>query len=120
MRWANQSPITYVWQRYVLIPFVGLFFERRLILRGLDRVPADPGARILLVANHRTFFDLFALGYILWRHKGLSQKLSFPVRATFFYENPLGLFLCLFFSGGTMHPPFFREASKKGENKAML
>jgi 1-acyl-sn-glycerol-3-phosphate acyltransferase len=120
MRWANQSPITYVWQRYVLIPFVGLVFEKRLVVTGLERVPSDPQTRILLVANHRTFFDLFALGYILWRHKKLTQRLSFPVRATFFYENPLGLFLALFFSGGSMHPPFFRDASKKVENRAML
>jgi 1-acyl-sn-glycerol-3-phosphate acyltransferase len=120
MRWANQSPATYVWQRYVLIPFFGNFFDRRLVIRGIERVPTDKDARILLVSNHRTFFDQFALGFILWRHRGLSQRLSFPVRATFFYENPLGLALCLTFSGGTMHPPFFRETSKKGENKAML
>jgi 1-acyl-sn-glycerol-3-phosphate acyltransferase len=120
MRWANQSPVTYFWQRRVLIPFVGSVFEKRLVVQGLERVPKDPQARILLVANHRTFFDLFALGYILWRHGKLQQRLSFPVRATFFYENPLGLFLSLFFSGGTMHPPFFRDAAKKSENKAML
>ena len=37
MRWANQSKLTYVWQRYALIPFVGLIFERRLRVHGLSR-----------------------------------------------------------------------------------
>src|SRR5437899_353445 len=90
MRFWNQGAgrwLGYIWQRYVLIPFVGLFFSRRLEIRGLEKVKAlPPDARILLVANHRTFFDLFVLGWILWQRAGLKQRLNFPVRANFFYE----------------------------------
>jgi 1-acyl-sn-glycerol-3-phosphate acyltransferase len=77
-------------------------------------------ARILLVANHRTFFDLFVLGWILWKRGGLKQRLSFPVRSNFFYENPVGLAICATMSGGTMFPPVFRAVEKKPFNKHSL
>jgi 1-acyl-sn-glycerol-3-phosphate acyltransferase len=120
MRWANEAPLTAFWQRHVLTPFVGSVFDRRTLSYGLERVPKDPAGRILLVANHRTFFDLFALGWILLTRVGLRHSVSFPVRANFFYENPLGLAICLFMSGGSMFPPFFRAGEKKSVNKDML
>ena len=124
MRFFNQgaiAPIAYFWQRYVIIPVVGAAVGRRLEVRGLERVTAlPPGARILLVANHRTFFDLFVLGWIVWQKGGLQQALNFPVRANFFYEHPLGLAVCLNMSGGTMFPPFFRPVEKKLFNKHSL
>ncbi|HUJ25961.1 MAG TPA: lysophospholipid acyltransferase family protein [Myxococcales bacterium] len=120
MRWLQTWPPATFWQRFVLIPFVALFVSRRLTTLGLERVPRTPDARILLVANHRTFFDLFVLGFSLWRRAGLKQRLNFPVRANFFYENPAGLLICMFLSGGTMFPPFFRSAEKKSFNKLSL
>jgi 1-acyl-sn-glycerol-3-phosphate acyltransferase len=120
MRGLQESRLAWLWQRYFLIPFVSLFVARRLEVRGLERVPRDPQARILLVANHRTFFDLFVLGWILWQRGGLKQRLNFPVRATFFYESPLGLGICMAMSGGSMFPPFFRAAEKKAFNKQSL
>ena len=121
MRWANASPLCYLWQRYFILPFVGSIVSRRLTYVGLDRVQKlPPDASILLVANHRTFFDQFVLGWILWRRAGLTQRLNFPVRATFFYENPAGLAVCLLMSGGTMFPPFFRKTEKKAFNKYAL
>jgi 1-acyl-sn-glycerol-3-phosphate acyltransferase len=124
MRFWNQGKgrgVAYLWQRHCVVPFVGFVVGRRIEYRGLERVQAlPPEARILLVANHRTFFDLFVLGYILWRKGGLKQSLSFPVRANFFYEGPLGLLTCTVMSGGTMFPPFFRAVEKKLFNKHSL
>lgn len=124
MRFWNEGPgrgVAYLWQRYCVVPFVSLFVSRRLEYRGLERVVALPeDARILLVANHLTFFDLFVLGWIVWKKGGLTQRLNFPVRANFFYENPAGLLICMTMSGGTMFPPFFRAAEKKAFNKHSL
>ena len=120
MERANVARPTAFWQRQVLLRFVGAVLRRRTTVHGLERLPKDPRERILLVANHRTFFDLFALGWILWDVAGFPQSVSFPVRANFFYENPLGLAICLVMSGGSMYPPFFRDAAKKGANKQML
>jgi len=120
-RACNESRLGYVWQRYFVVPFVGGIVARRLVYGGLERVQRlPPDASILLIANHRTFFDQFVLGWILWKRAGLTQRLNFPVRANFFYEHPLGLLICMVMSGGTMFPPFFRAAEKKAFNKHSL
>jgi len=124
MRFFNQgggSKVAWIWQRWVITPLVGQIVSRRLRIRGLerlDRVPAD--APILLVANHRTFFDLFILGRILIRHPRLCRRVNFPVRSNFFYEGLPGLLVATIFTGGTMFPPFFRSATKKGMNRLSL
>ena len=124
MRWANVgggARLGLLWQRWILEPLFALLIQRRLVVRGLERLESVPeDASILLVANHRTFFDLFVLGWILWQRAGLKQRLNFPVRANFFYENPLGLFISIFLSGGSMFPPFFRRPEAKTFNKYSL
>ena len=122
--WANRgggAALSRFWQRRVLVPAFRLFVSRRLDVHGLDRLSGIPeDASILLVANHRSFFDLFILGWILTSNPGLRRNVSFPVRANFFYENPLGLLICLLLSGGSMFPPFFRAASKRAFNARSL
>ena len=124
MRFFNEgkgSGVARIWQRWVATPVVGLIVTRRLRIHGLERLDGVPdGAPILLVANHRTFFDLFILGRILIRHPRLRRRLNFPVRSNFFYERTLGLLLGVVFTGGTMFPPFFRSAEKKGMNRLSL
>ena len=124
MRWSNMGAgarTGALWQRYVLEPFFSLFIARRLVVRGLDRLRTIPeGASILLVANHRTFFDLFVLGWILVRLPNFRRIPSFPVRANFFYERPWGLLICLILSGGSMFPPFFRKPRSKAFNRYSL
>ncbi|HZX97569.1 MAG TPA: lysophospholipid acyltransferase family protein [Myxococcales bacterium] len=124
MRSLNQgacSAIGWFWQRSVITPLIGLLVNRRLTIHGhhhLDALPAD--APVLLVANHRTFFDLFVLGWVFMREPKLRRRVSFPVRSNFFYEGPLGLFLCIIATGGSMFPPFFRAAEKKAMNRVSL
>src|SRR5437660_264053 len=50
----------------------------------------------------------------------LRGRVTFPVRANFFYEGPLGLAVCVFMSGGSMFPPFFRSADKMPFNRYSL
>jgi 1-acyl-sn-glycerol-3-phosphate acyltransferase len=124
MRWANVgggSRFGLWWQRTILGPLFALVVSRRLVVRGLDRLERIPrDASVLLVANHRTFFDLFILGWILVRHWRKRWRPSFPVRANFFYENPAGLLICLLLSGGSMFPPFFRKPRSKSFNRYSL
>ena len=124
MRFLNQgggSGPAWIWQRGVITPLVGLLVNRRIEVHGLERLDGiPPGAPILLVANHRTFFDLFILGWFLIRHPRLTRRVNFPVRSNFFYERPQGLFLSAVFTGGSMFPPFFRSAEKKGMNRLSM
>jgi len=124
MRFLNQGAgmrPAWIWQRWVLTPLFGALASRRLRIHGLERLERIPkGAPILLVANHRTFFDLFILGRILILHPTLTRRVNFPVRSNFFYERPLGLLLAAVFTGGSMFPPFFRSAEKKAMNRLSL
>ncbi len=107
-----------LWQQHMLEPFVLRFVSRRLQVHGLEQLQGLPaGAPILLVSNHRTFFDQFVIATLLQRAPGQRRRCSFPVRANFFYENPVGLLICMVLSGGSMFPPFFRSAEKMPFNK---
>jgi 1-acyl-sn-glycerol-3-phosphate acyltransferase len=124
MRFFNQgggAAPALAWQRGVLVPLFTLLVSRRLRILGLERLDRLPEhVPVLLVSNHRTFLDLFILGWIFIRNPRLRRRVNFPVRSNFFYEGPLGLFLSLVFTGGSMFPPFFRSTEKKEMNRLSL
>lgn len=69
---------------------------------------------LLLVANHRSFFDMYTVSSVLFRQAKRPMRIFFPVRAKFFYDNPVGWFVNLVMGWFSMYPPFFRE---EGESK---
>jgi 1-acyl-sn-glycerol-3-phosphate acyltransferase len=76
---------------------------------GLERLPAlAPEQSFILVANHRSFFDLYVVFGELVR-RDLPHRIVFPVRAAFFYTSPIGLFVNGVMSFFAMYPPIFRE-----------
>jgi 1-acyl-sn-glycerol-3-phosphate acyltransferase len=80
---------------------------------GLGNVHSlSPDRPILLVANHRSFFDMYTVSTILFRNTKWRKQLFFPVRGRFFYQGPLGLFVNLVMGWWSMYPPFFAS----GEN----
>jgi 1-acyl-sn-glycerol-3-phosphate acyltransferase len=88
---------------------------------GIERLQGlkyDDG--ILLVSNHRSFFDLYMLMLLLHRHTALRQPVMCPVRADFFYQRAAGVVVNLLIGGGRMFPPFFREPQKAEFNKWAL
>lgn len=85
---------------------------------GIDNIEAtDPDRPVLLVANHRSFFDMYTISSVLFRRTKRPIKLYFPVRAKFFYDNPLGWFVNLVMGWWAMYPPFFRE-QKEAKKRA--
>jgi len=64
---------------------------------------------LILVANHRSFFDLYTVSSVIFRRTSRPVTLFFPVRAKFFYDNPIGWFVNLVMGWFSMYPPFFRE-----------
>jgi 1-acyl-sn-glycerol-3-phosphate acyltransferase len=80
---------------------------------GLENVHQASRERpILLVANHRSFFDMYTVSTVLFRNTTWRKQLFFPVRGRFFYQSPLGLFVNLVMGWWSMYPPFFAS----GEN----
>ncbi|PWT87660.1 MAG: hypothetical protein C5B55_14420 [Blastocatellia bacterium] len=75
---------------------------------GLENVEdASHDKPILLVANHRSFFDMYAVSTVLFRNTSWRKQLYFPVRGRFFYQSPVGLFVNLVMGWWSMYPPFF-------------
>jgi 1-acyl-sn-glycerol-3-phosphate acyltransferase len=80
---------------------------------GLENVEAVSHERpILLVANHRSFFDMYAVSTVLFRRTRWRKKLFFPVRARFFYQSPLGIFVNLIMGWFSMYPAFFATGDR--------
>jgi 1-acyl-sn-glycerol-3-phosphate acyltransferase len=78
---------------------------------GLENVErTDARKPLLLVSNHRSFFDMYTVSSVLFRQTTRPIKLFFPVRAKFFYDSPLGWFVNFVMGWFSMFPPFFREA----------
>jgi 1-acyl-sn-glycerol-3-phosphate acyltransferase len=75
---------------------------------GLEHVEAAERSRpVLLVANHRSFFDMYVVSTVLFRRTGWRKQLFFPVRGRFFYDTVAGLFVNLVMGWWSMFPPFF-------------
>ena len=80
---------------------------------GLEHVHAAARERpILIVANHRSFFDMYTVSTTLFRNTSWRKQLFFPVRGRFFYQGPLGLFVNLVMGWWSMYPPFFATGDK--------
>lgn len=77
----------------------------------------DVDKPLLLVANHRSFFDMFTVSSVLFRRTKRPIKLFFPVRAKFFYTSPIGWFVNFVMGWWAMYPPFFREEKEAGKRE---
>jgi 1-acyl-sn-glycerol-3-phosphate acyltransferase len=81
-------------------------------MHGIERLPVlEQRQSYILVANHRSFFDLYVIFGDLVR-RGLNHRIVFPVRSNFFYDNPIGLLVNGVMSFFAMYPPLFRERKK--------
>lgn len=86
-------------------------------LHGLEntRIPAQRG--MILVSNHRSFFDMYISCTVLHFRSELAGRLFFPVRSKFFYDRVLGTLLNMMISGGSMWPPVFRDPARRYLNR---
>src|SRR5262245_49442969 len=106
--------VSYVWVR------AGI--ARRMLVEGLDDLIAlRPETGVMLVSNHRSFFDQYAmllacyLGPVPW-----AKRLYFPVRSNFFYDQALGILVNAAVAGGAMYPPIYRQSERRALNDGTL
>ncbi len=87
-----------------------------LRIHGLERLPPLEDLRgVILVANHRSFFDMYVINAVLYKN-GFSERLLFPVRSSFFYDHVAGFFVNAVMSFWSMYPPIFRDKQRLSLN----
>ncbi|HMT07949.1 MAG TPA: lysophospholipid acyltransferase family protein [Pyrinomonadaceae bacterium] len=97
-------------QRHIGSLWIYLATYNLMQVYGIENVEnTDATKPLMLVANHRSFFDLYTVSSVLFRRTKRPMNLFFPVRAKFFYTNPIGWFVNLVMGWFSMYPPFFRE-----------
>lgn len=115
------APLSTAWTAAVTGGLIWASASKRLNVVGLSNV-ASFGKQdsLVVVANHRSFFDFFVISAILYWRTNLSKRMFYPTRGTFFYDHPLGTVVNLAMSAGRMFPPILREKEKRAFNKYAL
>jgi 1-acyl-sn-glycerol-3-phosphate acyltransferase len=108
-------------QRHVSNRWVHALIARRLDLVGLEHVTAlAPDRGVLLVANHRSFFDQYVLMSVLYKEASWPRRAYFPVRSNYFYEAWSGILVNGAVGGFVMWPPIFRDPSRSELNRLAI
>jgi 1-acyl-sn-glycerol-3-phosphate acyltransferase len=106
--------VSYLWVRAAI--------AQRVLTDGVDEIVGlRPETGVMVVSNHRSFFDQYIMMLACFMAPcPWAQRLSFPVRANFFYDSPLGVMVNAGIAGGAMYPPIYRQAERKGLNDEAL
>ena len=105
-------------QRHIGSLWIYLATYNLMNVFGIDNVQnSDPNRPLLLVANHRSFFDMYTVSSVMFRRTTRPITLYFPVRAKFFYDSLIGWFVNLVMGWWSMYPPFFREEGEGEKRK---
>ena len=114
-------PISILWNRIFMVHFSFLMTGPRVHRYGLEHLQGlGPTDRIIVVSNHRSFFDFYVIGPILYTASNLSKHILFAVRSTFFFDSIFGGILNGIMSGFFMFPPVMRQSSKRIFNSYAL
>src|SRR5262245_16562391 len=98
--------------------WVGYCAHNLLYTDGLEDVQKlHPPRGLLLVSNHRSFFDMYMISLALFKQTRLLERVYYPVRAEFFYERLLGLLVNGAMSAWSMYPPVLRQPERNEFNK---
>jgi 1-acyl-sn-glycerol-3-phosphate acyltransferase len=110
-RWQR----TWFWcQREIGARWIGLAIGPLLEVHGLEHVAATSRERpLLLVSNHRSFFDLYVVMSTLFRRLPGWRAICFPVRGRYFYQTMGGLCLNALAAWWSMYPPFFHKPGRR-------
>ena len=115
-----QHRLTPASEAYLSLVLGAIIFScgsRRLDVRGIEHFAGlGKKDRVIIVANHRSFFDFFSITAILYWRTNLTKRIFFPTRSTFFYDHPAGPAVNLAMSAMRMFPPILRDKKKTSFN----
>ncbi len=105
-------------QRHIGSLWIYLATYNLMNVHGIENVEGTDARRpLLLVANHRSYFDMYTVSSVLFRRTRRPMRLFFPVRAKFFYDRPIGWFVNFVMGWMSMYPPFFRESGEAAKRE---
>jgi 1-acyl-sn-glycerol-3-phosphate acyltransferase len=108
-------------QRHIGSLWIFLATYNLMTVFGLENVEnSDVERPLLLVANHRSYFDMYTVSSVLFRRTKRPITLFFPVRAKFFYTSPVGWAVNLAMGWWAMYPPFFYKNEQREFDKYSL
>ena len=85
---------------------------------GLENLTSlNPDRGVIVVSNHRSFFDLYVMASVLLRNTDWVNGMYFPVRGEFFYERPAGIGVNALMSAWAMYPPVMRRPESRPFNE---
>ena len=115
------KPLGMFWNRSSMYLLLWMGCCRRFHVHGVEHIKSLKHTdSVLMVSNHRTFFDFFAVCYAIFsRGRGL-WRVFFPVRNRFFYDRYIGGFVNMVMGGMAMFPPIMRKREKIGFNEYSL
>jgi len=94
--------------------FIRSVTARRTKVYGIEHVACSSLDRpLLLVANHRSYFDMFVISSEIFRHTHVRRHLYFPIMGTHYYQSLTGMLINATVGFWTMFPPLFAKASHK-------
>ena len=97
-------------QRHIGSLWIYLATYNLMNVFGIENVEnSEVNKPLLLVANHRSFFDMYTVSSVIFRRTKRPVTLFFPVRGKFFYDSPVGWLVNFVMGWFSMYPPFFRE-----------
>lgn len=112
------TPLSATWNSAFMGALIYSCGGRRFHVHGLDYLQRfGKKDSVLLVANHRSFFDFFTITALCYWRTHLTKRIFFPVRQNFFYDHPAGPLVNALMSGMRMFPPVMRDKEKKGFNQ---
>jgi 1-acyl-sn-glycerol-3-phosphate acyltransferase len=120
----NQEPFKRVmefWQYTLGSVFIRSVTARRTCVYGIEHVrSASLDRPLLLVSNHRSYFDMFVVSSEIFRHTGVRRHLYFPIMGTHYYESVAGMVINATVGFWAMFPPLFAKASHRGMDRHSL
>lgn len=112
------TPLSAYWNSAFMGALIYSCGGNRFNIQGLEHVlKYGKKDSVLLVANHRSFFDFYVISAMVYWRTRLPRRMFFPVRADFFYDHPVGTALNFVMSNMAMFPPVVRDPGRRAFNR---
>jgi 1-acyl-sn-glycerol-3-phosphate acyltransferase len=98
------------WRKHFGARAVRVMLARPPLVTGWEHIEAADHTRpLLLLANHRSYFDFFVMSTVMLERAPWVRQMHFPIKASYCYHDLGGAVTNALGAGFAAFPPFFRE-----------